>query len=705
MKLSSIAFWFVSCCHLMGGNVLAAEPVHWSLQPLPQTVAAGSVSGVIDELVQNELAAAELQPSLPAAPAILLRRLHLDLTGLPPSPAELRAFVQAVKLAPDTAVAVAVERLLQSPHFGERWARHWLDVARYAESNGRESNVTFPHAWRYRDYVIDAFNADLRYDRFIIEQIAGDLLPAENAEQRARLLIATGFLAFGAKGLNEMNPQQFAADLADEQLDTVSRAVLASSIACARCHDHKTDPFTMQDYYGLIGIFKSTQTFYGNWVDSENNNPSGLLPLPVVAGQLIPNRPLPAAEVARLKAQVKKLDEEEAAQNARVAKAQREGENLSAEFSALLGNALRIYWSRGGIQGRLQTVDETGRALPLCMGVKDRAAEEIGASPLFVRGELAHPAEEVARGFPAAIALSDVPPILVGQSGRLQLAQWLTHPHHPLTARVMVNRIWRHLLGAGLVRTTDAFGADGEVPSHPALLDALAQRFVSSGWSVKTLIREIVLSHTYQQASVYQATAFQKDPDNRLLWRANPRRLEAEVIRDSMLAVSGLLDRSRRPGSLTAELSNHAVSLIGFDKTLPADLDGSRHRSIYLPVLRESLPDALALFDAAEPSLVVGDRDVTNVPMQALYLLNGPFVQTQAAALAERLLKQSADPKLQIRRAFQLCFNRLPDRAEQQLAQSFFQQIKTQQPPLSPAQQLAAYCQALLASAEFRIVY
>jgi hypothetical protein len=296
-----------------------------------------------------------------------------------------------------------------------------------------------------------------------------------------------------------------------------------------------------------------------------------------------------------------------------------------------------------------------------------------------------------------------VPAIPTDQSGRLQLAQWLTHPEHPLTARVMVNRIWRHLIGAGLVRTTDAFGADGEPPSHPELLDFLAKRFVESGWSVKTLVRDIVQSATYQQASTYRAEAFVKDPDNRLLWRAHKRRLEAEVIRDAMLAVSGRLDLNRRPGSLTAALSSHAVSLIGFDPKLPPDLDGSRHRSVYLPALRESLPDALALFDFAEPSLVIGDRDVTNVPMQALYLMNGPFVQEQAAALAERLQKQTADETQQIRRAFLLCFNRPPDRREQQLATDFFRQARQQQTGAEGSALLAAYCQALLASAEFRI--
>jgi hypothetical protein len=694
---------WVCCLGLTLGE--AAEPPHWSLQPVSVATktASAQAPAVIDHHIRTQLQQAGLTSSPPATPVTLIRRLSFDLIGLPPTPAEVAAFSKAARVDANAALTEWVERLLKSPQFGVRWGRHWLDVARYAESNGRESNVTFPHAWRYRDYVIDAFNADLPYDRFITEQVAGDLLPAATDEERARLLIATGFLAFGAKGLNEMNKEQFAADLADEQLDTVSRAVLASSIACARCHDHKTDPFSMSDYYALVGIFKSTETRYGNWVDSENNNPSGLIRLPDLPGQLIPNKPLPAAEVAKLKAQVAQLNQEEKAQEARVAKAQKEGVDLSAEFSDILRNALRIYWSRGGLEGRLQTVADDGRALPLCMGVQDKPQAAIAPSPIYQRGELAHPGDLVERGFPSALRLPAVPTIPTDQSGRLQLAQWLTHPEHPLTARVMVNRIWRHLIGAGLVRTTDAFGADGERPSHPELLDFLANRFVENGWSVKALVRDIVRSATYQQASTYRADAFVKDPDNRLLWRAHKRRLEAEVIRDAMLAVSGRLDLNRRPGSLTAALSSHAVSLIGFDQTLPPDLDGSRHRSVYLPALRESLPDALALFDFAEPSLVIGDRDVTNVPMQALYLMNGPFVQEQAAALAERLQQQTADETQQIRRAFLLCFNRPPDRHEQQLATDFFRQARQQQIGAGGSALLAAYCQALLASAEFRI--
>jgi hypothetical protein len=641
----------------------------------------------LDRFVLLKLEENKLAPTVDAEPVVFLRRLYFDLIGLPPTPKQAREFTMAN-------LEATVNELLASPRFGERWGRHWLDVARFAESNGRESNLAFPHAWRYRDYVIDAVNADVPFDRFITEQIAGDLLPAKNGAERARLLIATGFLAIGAKGLNEMNQAQFAADVADEQLDTVTRAVAGSSVACARCHDHKTDPFSMEDYYALAGIFKSTKTFFGNWIDSENNNDGELIRLPDLPGQIIPNRPIGPERVKQLKEDLVKLNREEYEQKEYAMKAKLEGRDISGEFNKMLQTAIRIYWTRGGIQGALRSVDDQGRALPLCMGVMD--ARKITDSKLYERGEIAHPVKAVPRGFPRVIGVKvDVPK---KESGRLEFAQWLTSRENPLTARVMANRVWRHLFGTGIVRTVDNFGFSGERPSHPELLDHLALKFMDSGWSVKALVREIVLSRTYREASTYRADAFERDPDNRLLWRANKRRLDAEVIRDSMLAVSGLLDTSRRTASLIAELDGQSISLIGFNAKVPSDLDGSHHRSVYLPVLRDRLPDVLEHFDFATPTLVTGDRDVTNVPLQALYLLNGAFVQEQAKALALRVSKEGDDTPGLIRRAFELCFNRAPDEQEMKMARAFFER----EADADASQVMAAFCQSLLASAEFR---
>ncbi|MEW6304292.1 MAG: PSD1 and planctomycete cytochrome C domain-containing protein [Verrucomicrobiota bacterium] len=658
----------------------------------------------LDHFILAKLEESQLKPSPDAEPVTLLRRLYFDLIGLPPSQDAAVAFTKRAQAGElDAALLAEVDTLLKSPHFGERWGRHWMDVARFAESNGRESNIAYPHAWRYRDYVIGAFNADRPFDRFITEQLAGDLLPAKDDAERARLLIATGFLAFGAKGLNEMNRAQFEADLADEQIDAVTRAVMASSVACARCHDHKYDPFAMEDYYALAGIFGSTKTYFGTWIDSENNVGGELIRLPDLPGQLIPNKPMPEAKVKQLKTQLAKLDQEEKDGAARVKKAVAEGKDLSGEGYDMLRNAIRIYWTRGGIKGQLATVDDTGRALPLCMGVQEKG--KVKDARLLERGEIARPIKPITRGYPRVIEVSHAKPPPREQSGRLELAQWLTSPDHPLTARVMANRVWHHLFGVGLVRTVDNFGFTGERPSHPELLDHLALRFVDGGWSVKSLVREIVLSRAYRQASTYRADCFNKDPENRLLWRANKRRLDAEVIRDSMLTVSGRLDRTPRKGSLVTEM-NHSMSLVGFNKAIPADLDGSRHRSVYLPVIRDRLPDALDIFDFAEPSLVSGDREVTNVPVQALYLMNSPFVQEQAAALAQRVAKEAATPRERIRRAFALCFNRAPDAAELKLADAYFEaaNVKTEGPEPDVEKIWAGYCQALLASAEFRNV-
>lgn len=659
----------------------------WSYRKpvLPKNAAKG-----IDSFIRAKLAEHELKPAPEADRITLARRLYFDLIGLPPTPEEATAFSMATYEA-------TVDRLLKSPRFGERWGKHWLDVARFGESNGRESNLTFPHAWRYRDYVIDAVNADMPFDRFITEQIAGDLLPTKDKAERARLLIATGFLAIGAKGLNEQNKAQFAADVADEQLDAVTRAFTASSIACARCHDHKTDPFSMEDYYALAGIFKSTNTFYGNWIDSENNNHGHLIRLPALPGQVIPGRSLPPVRVKQLKEQLAKLKADEKEQNDYIAKAKAEGRDISGEFHKLLSNALRILWTRGGVEGQLEAVDDEGHALPLCMGVQDAA--KIIDSPVFERGEIAHPGKVVPRGFPQVFQLPSSPPTT--QSGRLELARWLTHRDHPLTARVMVNRLWHHLLGTGLVRTVDTFGFSGERPSHPELLDYLAVRFMDADWSVKAVIKEIVMSQTYRQSSIIapSSKAHETDPDNRLLSHAHRRRLDAEVIRDSMLAVSGQLDVSRRPGSLVAELDGQSVSMIDFNTKLPPDLDDTTFRSVYLPVIRDHLPDVLEQFDAANPNLVTGARDVTNVPLQALYLMNGPFVQRQSAALAQRLMNEVSTGPERFRRAFQLCFNRDPDRHEQALLDTFLKAA-----PGDETQRLTAFCQSLLASAEFRMV-
>lgn len=655
----------------------------------------------LDHFILAKLNESGLSPSPDAESATLLRRLHFDLVGLPPSPDAISAFQKRIDSdGIDAALVAESDALLASPQFGERWGRHWLDVARFAESSGKEANISFPYAWRYRDYVIDAVNADLPFDRFLIEQIAGDLLPYDNDADRARLLIATGFLAIGPKNLDEMNPLQFVADVADEQLDTVTRAVMASSVACTRCHDHKLEPFSMQDYYALSGVFASTKTYFGTAVSPSNRIGGDPLVLPLGANAPILHPSIGKQRVEQLKTQLASLKKEQQDRMAAAMKARRSGGDAEKEFS--IRDALRIFWTSGGIEGQLEKVDESGQALPLAMGVMDR--QRIINSPLLERGEINKPGRPVARRFPAVIEISDAAKIPARQSGRLEFARWLTHPDHPLTARVMTNRVWRHLFGAGLVRTMDNFGFSGERPSHPELLDTLAVKFIADGWSIKKLVREIVLSRTYRQSSAYREDPFRTDPENRLLWRASKRRLDAEAIRDAMLVVAGELDTARPVGSLVGtKIGDRPISLIGLDPSIPADLDGSKHRSVYLPVLRDRLPDVLDLFDFAEPSLVTGDRETTNVPVQALYLMNSSFVQSRATAFANRVQREVDNHEQRLRHAFVLCFSRAPDAEETKLAAAFVDQNQANNDNDQQYRKLlSSYCQALLATAEFR---
>jgi len=682
----------------------------WAYQPplppeIPPIADPSWPRQTVDHFVLAMLGRHDLQPSPDTDPATLVRRLHFDLLGLPPPPEAIQRFVDRVaRDGLDAALAARVDQLLASPQFGERWGRHWLDVARFAESSGQDTNISFPYAWRFRDYVIDSLNQDLPYNRFLVEQLAGDLLPYESPQQRARLLIATGFLAIGTKNLSERNPIQFQLEIIDEQIDTVSRAIMGSSLACARCHDHKFDAFSMRDYYALAGVFASTKTYFGTAISPGNPVGGDPLPLPLDGGQRIFHKSISAKRVRTLRAEMEALRAEQRAGRAAVKQAVADGTDPSAAFP--LRDALRIFWRTGAIEGQLEKVADDGDALPLAIGVLDR--ERVRDVHLLKRGNLRQPAEIVPRAFPPMLSSGRSVTIPPNVSGRLQLAEWLTHPGHPLTARVMVNRIWKHLFGAGLVSSTDDFGATGKRPSHPALLDYCARRFIEHNWSIKSMIRELVLSRTYRQRSTYRAAAFTHDPDNRLLWRMSKRRLEAEAIRDAMLTVSGELDLTRPPASLVGRvIGDRPISIIGLDKRIPKDLDGTVHRSVYLPVIRDRAPDVLDLFDFADSSFVTGSRDNTNVPTQALYLMNSSFVQQRSLALAERVRREAGAAAVKrVRRAFRLCFARAPDADETSRALKFLlADAGVSGKPQAAAGQsdrLRSFCQALLCTAEFR---
>lgn len=639
----------------------------------------------IDQFLLAKMESKGVAPVGDANPGSLLRRVHYDLIGMPPSPQTMDRFLQNPSRE---AFVKIVDDLLASPQFGQRWGRHWLDVARYAESVGKERDVLMPQAWRYRNYVIDAFNADKPYDQFIREQIAGDLLPAKNADDKTNHTIATGFLTLGPKSYSQRG-KAFQMDLIDDQIDTTSRAFLALTVSCARCHDHKFDPIPTKDYYSLAGIFSSTKTFYGDNKTATKN----LLPIgPMAEGK----------SKARLESQ-----KEITALNQEIAKLNKRIKNLSKPNNKNPNKEKVLANSRKQLKKAQADLVELRKDAPpppkLAMAVQDESKP--GDLRIHVRGEINKFGDLAPRGFLTSVSLPREIKVNPKRSGRLELAEWITDPANPLTARVAVNRIWHHLFGRGIVRTVDNFGKNGELPSHPELLDHLANEFVGNGWSVKKMIREIVLSRAYQLDAKYDAKNYQIDPDNTLIWRRPLRRLDAESIRDSMLAASGKLKTDLYDSSLVTKMGFGEVGRGINMKPLQQEFP---YRSVYLPILRTDLLEILKVWDFAEPSLVVGDRTVTTVPAQALFLMNSPFVIDQARAMADRVIDSTLSNEDRIVLAYKLAVARAPSDAERQRTLAFLDQfeetLKQQYNNPEERRQIAwtSICQALFANAEFR---
>ena len=478
---------------------------------------------------------------------------------------------------------------------------------------------------------------------------------------------------------------QFVLDLADEQIDTASQAFLGLTIACARCHDHKFDPITQRDYYALSGIFQSTQTCYGTLPGLvQNINPSPLIELPPAAGE-------PSA--------VPKLTpERREAMEARLAELLKARDALT---TADIGTP-KFFQTRTQLailRFRLASYKPDGTPRTYAMGVRERFEPQ--DSPLFIRGELDQPGELVKRGFVEVLS-PGTPTAIKRGSGRRELAEQLASRDNPLTARVMVNRIWLHLFGRGLVPTPDNFGTAGQRPSHPELLDTLAVSFMDEGWSVKKLIRRIVLSRAYQLASTHDAHSFEVDPDNTLIWRMSPRRLEAEALRDAVLAISGRLDLEPPIGSAVARAGEGpAGPARGFN-----DDTQDRHRSVYLAIVRDQLPESLTLFDFADPGLVMGERSTTSGPSQALYLMNNPFLIRQAESAANRLRAAASNDDERIEAAYLRFLARTPTESERTRARDFLAGFlagdSASKTAGRPAAAWTAFCQALYACAEFR---
>ncbi len=782
---------------------------HWAFRPLPISptpVALDSTQfdrwagGPIDLWVRKQLDQHQLQPNPPASKEAWLRRVTYDLIGLPPTPEQLQAFLSDD--GPDARHRV-VDRLLTSPRYGERYGRHWLDLARYADSNGADENHGYPVAWRYRDYVIDAMNNDVPYDQFVVEQLAGDLLPAQTEFEQARLMTATGFLVIGPKMLAEQDKPKLVADLVDEQLDTVGKVFLGLTLGCARCHDHKFDPIRSEEYYALAGIFHSTRSmkhleFVSQWNERELPDSRRL--------ELIAEQ---RKRLAEAEAELRPIEQ---AISARVFEQSQEaldtlwkwkqtGVNANAESITALGiddNQLKKYekflgladWQTAKSLSALEdelvalipqrdSIDNPEKvrlAVRAAMQeawkqlidvarndqgeIKDRRLAKLYSSLYGGRGPFVPieklesvasesekrdllPAQqrvaELKKSMPEmdrAMAADEAPVKLVAlhvrgnhlqqqgepiqrrvpsilqeqteavvfpqnQSGRLELARWLVSPQHPLTARVMVNRIWQNHFGEGLVRSASNFGLKGDVPTHPELLDTLASEFTRHHWSMKWLHREIVLSSVYGMSSNQRSDGQLADPENRLLWRMNRRRLEVEPLRDSLIQIADEMDWS---------VGGQAQSIYGasFPDTQEArTLYDAARRTVYLPINRAALEELFATFDYVDSAVSLEKRPVTTVPHQSLFMMNHRLAMYAGWQLAKRLESFSSDDRERLKFAYANCFSRLPTEQETVLALEFLEQVRRETLPASvdqgpgPKPAWIRLCRSLLLTSEY----
>jgi len=662
---------------------LAADRSHWSFRPIADPPAPPVKNQAwphcdVDRFILAKLESDGLSPVIDADKPTLLRRVFFDLVGIPPTPAEIKSFL--ADDSPD-AFAKIVDALLARPEFGARWGRHWLDVARYADSNGSDENFTYYDAWRFRNYVIGAFNADKPFDRFLTEQLAGDLLTFRTQEERDNNMLATGFLVVGPKVIGATDKKQLLVDVLDEQVDTIGKAFLGLTIGCARCHDHKFDPISARDYYAMAGILASTETIHGNLLNRRDLTGWNLHPLGK-GGQ--------AAYEAFL-AHDKTLDG-----------MTKEQKRLQTRQTALTKGRKPVDPEKAGAEQPEQTLDpktdlaETERRLaelkqeiarlkknpaprpPLAMSVND--LERPGPMEICIRGDAHHRGESVPRGF-VSIITPQPPEIGPNVSGRAQLADWLTSAQHPLTSRVAVNRIWQHVFGAGLVGTPDDFGTRGDRPSNPELLDYLARRFMRQGWSVKRLIRDLVLTRTYQLSSTFDRAAALRDPENRWLWRMNRRRLQVEALRDGLLAVSGQLDPSPAE-SVVAELGVQATG-VGAKPNKPVR---SVRRTVYLPVVRNDLSALFQLFNFGDSLSVNGRRSSTNVAPQALFMMNSPLVLEAATHTAEIVLAEcdASDETQLLERLYIRILGRPPRHDEIEPSLALVQDARSERPALGP---------------------
>lgn len=736
----------------------------WSFQPIrkqnpPSVRRTDWVRNEIDHFILAKLEEKGLPPAPQATKLTLLRRVTFDLTGLPPTESEIADFLKDESPA---AFERVVDRLLASPRYGERWGRHWLDIARYADSTGLDEDHRYPHAWRYRDYVIESFNLDVPYNQFVKEQLAGDLIATESeGAVNPRGLIATGFLALGPKPIAQQDKQRLLYDVVDEQIDTVSKAFLGITVACARCHDHKFDPISTRDYYSMAAIFASTRSFnalesfvsemytvplvpqgeYDTWRQQKKQIEDKEKELAIEKRRWIGERSVrlvdfltaatrvavhgeKAAKAAKetgvpleqLPAWIAFLKENREAQaiaplwRSNKKDVRKAAVELQAPFLAALADPgrpvaeslLGLLVKKGGplappdepdtprARELVRAIAELKRALPPEPAMANGVGE---GTPIhqrvFLRGNHLNPGEYVPKAVPAALA-GNAQPVFRTASGRKELAEWLTDPAHPLTARVIVNRIWQWHFGEGIVRTPSNWGATGANPTHPELLDWLAERFIADGWSFKKMHKRILLSATWQQSVASTPFKLEKDPANEWLSRFPRRRLSVEEMRDAMLALDGALDLTMG-GTLQTGRGTDGEN---DPKRMSIDPALSKRRTVYIPLRRSNLPALLNLFDFGDATTSNEMRTRTNVAPQALFVMNSPFVAERARNLAERVKAETQSNGARIEKLYLKVYGRPPAPAEIDEALAYLQSGKVPDPWMS-------YARILLASNEF----
>lgn len=611
---------------------------HWAFRPIvrPDPPEIESAARPVDRFIRRRQQEAGLKPSPAASRHTLIRRVYLDVTGLPPEPTAVTQFVEDD--SPD-AVKRLIDEVLQSPHYGEKWGRHWLDQARYADSNGY--TIDSPRSmWPWRDWVIRSLNDDMPFDQFTIEQLAGDLLPAPTLEQQ----IATGFhrntLINQEGGTDD---EQFRNESVVDRVNTTGAVWLGLTVGCAQCHTHKYDPLTQRDYYQLFAFFNSTE-------DVNTTNP--------------------IVRVGTEEQQQRQQELRQATTAAQLLLTEFDQQHPQPETDEL--KARRGELDKAVNQAKAAEKKHTD-SIPSTMVMKER--QEPRPTHVLIRGDFLRPGDPVDAGGPSF--LHDMAPAENGSRTRLDLARWLVSRDNPLTARVVVNRVWMRLFGRGLVETENDFGLQGTPPTHPQLLDWLAADFMENGWSMKQLLRTILLSETYQQSSDMRDDVTQTDPLNRLWARQARIRVDAEIVRDLALAASGLLNRRIGGPGVYPPQPDGVYAFTQRAAKWPTSTGENRYRrGMYTFFFRSAPHPMLTTFDAPFFNTTCTRRVRSNTPLQSLTMANDEALVEAAQALSRRLLKEAQDDQERIQRAWMLCFSRAPHEREQQRLAAFLQQAR-----------------------------